>query len=123
MWTVSKAGDIHYLTSVGGTAVHYYKKAGENNFTNSTNCPPPAGDVFSVGEHILVVTLENGRPLIKTTLASENAWTTLLKEEKGDLYRHCNVTMADNKIFLCAMKKGKGEKQPITLLTYDVRFK
>lgn len=43
--------------------------------------------------------------------------------EKGDLYRHCNVTMAENKIFLYAMKEGKGEKQPITLLTYDVRFK
>lgn len=121
-WTVSISGDVHYLTSVGDKNVHFYKNADKNEFLYSTDCPPPGGDILAIGNTILVVTLENGRPLMKSTPAGENSWNTLLKETRGDSYHHCNVIFEGNKIFLYAMKKGTGDAQPITLLTYEVKW-
>lgn len=121
-WTVSESGDIHVLANVANQDVHFYQKADEKEFTHSLECPPAEGDVFAVGSNILVVSLVNGYPVVKSTPAGENSWTTLYETKKGDRYRHCNVVMEGNMIFLYAMKKGEdgSDKQPITLLTFSV---
>ena len=120
LFTVTAQGDIHYMTTVSGIPVHYYKKASATNFAWSIDCPPTAGDMFSIGNTVLLVVLEDERPAFKVTKGGENNWTTLLKVTNGDRYRHCNVVMEGNSIFIYAMKVGTGDAQPITLLTYDM---
>ena len=122
-FTITQNNDIHFLTKVTGKPVHFYKKQSDSDFKWTTNCPSPDGDLFSIGDNILLVTLENDRPVFKVSPGGENNWTTILKMTTGDALRHCNVAMDGNKIIIYAMTKGSGKAQPLKVLTFDVTFK
>jgi len=121
VWTVTKSGAIHFITTVSGKDVHFYKPAGTNTFSHSLSTPSPDGDLFSFGTQVLVVALENERPIIKVTQEGQNNWKTIYQETTGDRYRHCNVRIEGDKLFIYAMKAGLGDAQSITLLIYSLK--
>jgi hypothetical protein len=121
VWTVTKSGAIHFITTVSGKNVHFYKPSGTYKFSHSLSTPGPDGDLFSFGSQVLVVALENERPIVKVTNEGENNWQTIYQETTGDRYRHCNVRIEGDRLFIYAMKTGSGDAQPITLLSYSLK--
>jgi hypothetical protein len=121
IWTVTQNGAIHFLTAVSGNDVHFYKAPNSDTFNYSENCPKANGNFFNWGTNVLNVALENNRVVISITKEGENNWKVLYQQNGGDTYRHFNVKLADDKLFLYLMKNGSGQAQPITLLTFVLK--
>jgi hypothetical protein len=127
-WTITERGDIHFITSnVRGANntnvnVHTYRKAGDSEFTITTDSP--GGSLERIGNNIYIIGLnDNGHPYIKKAEGGTNNWVVLYEATSGRAFHHGNVHIADGKIFYYLMKKGSGNAQPIYVQVYDLNMR
>lgn len=125
-WTVTERGDIHFsVNNVRGANktsvnVHTFKKAGDSEFTTTTDFP--GGSLQRIGNDIYIIGLnEEGRPYIKKAEGGTNDWIDLYEATSGKVFRFGNVHLADGKVYYYLMEKGTGSAQPIYLQVYDLK--
>lgn len=126
-WTVTDNESIHFITNnIRSSAqskrinVHGFKKPGESDFTISTDFP--GGDLYSVrGNLVFLMGLNgSGRPYIYFTEGGTNDWKKLYEATEGRNFRHMNVLIEGDKLFMYLMERGSGDSQPIYLQAYDL---
>ncbi|MFY0606490.1 MAG: BNR-4 repeat-containing protein [Cyclobacteriaceae bacterium] len=125
-WTVSDNESIHFITnkirSKAGenVDVHGYKKPGESEFTISTEFP--GGTLYEArGNHVFLMDLNSsGRPYVYVTEGGTNDWELLYEASDGKRFRHMNVLIEDDKLFMYLMESSSGDAQPIHLQVYDL---
>lgn len=118
-WTVTENDAKHFLITVNGQTVHYYSKPGEAKFARQFHdCN---GNLFPMGDKVLMVGLDKGRPFMQYTREGTNDWEEIYREKEGRIYRHCHVEKFDDKVILYLMGTGTGCSQPIYLLVYSLR--
>ncbi|MCV9386637.1 BNR-4 repeat-containing protein [Reichenbachiella ulvae] len=125
-WTVTDRESVHFImNNVRSSAsservnVHAYKRAGENSFTTTTDFP--GGNLYSVpGNMVFLMGLNSKRPYIYFTKGGTNNWQLLFEETKGVEFRHMNVLIEGNRLYLYLMEDASGDAQPIHLQIYDL---
>ncbi len=127
-WTITERGDIHFITSnVRGARntnvnVHTYRKAGDSEFTITTDSP--GGSLERIGNNIYIIGLnQSGRPYIKVAEGGTNNWHVLYEATSGRVFHHGNVHIADGKIYFYLMEKGSGNAQPIYVQVFDLHMR
>lgn len=128
-WTVTDNESVHFIgnnirSTVDNTKanVHAFKKAGDSDFTISTDFP--GGNLHPVaGDRTLLIGLNSsGRPYIYITEGGTNNWELLHQATSGLSYRHMNVLVNETQIFMYLMEKGSGDSQPMHLQVYDLEL-
>ncbi|MEM6700909.1 MAG: BNR-4 repeat-containing protein, partial [Bacteroidota bacterium] len=121
-WTVTANEDIHFITEVikdgDRTPVHTYKKAENQSFTTTTDFP--SGSLYSIGDEIFLLNLENRRPVIYKAQGGTNEWKEIYRATSGKQFRHGNAIVEDGKLCYYLMEMGSGSAQPIWLQVYDL---
>ena len=125
-FTVTDAEAVHFITNdvksnVDGKKknVHAYKKAGDSEFTISTNFP--GGILYAVdGNQVYLMNNNNDRPEIYRAEGGTNNWEKLYTETTGIAIEHSNVLIEDGKMFVYAMQKATGDARPIYIQMYDL---
>ncbi|MEM6522629.1 MAG: BNR-4 repeat-containing protein [Bacteroidota bacterium] len=126
-WTVTDEESVHFIVNnVRTTAnaesidVHAFKKRSDDEFTISTDFP--GGNLYAVrGNYVFLSGLNSsGKPYIYMTEGGTNNWQLLYEATDGKSFRHANVLIEDDKLFLYLMETGIGSAQPIYLQIYDL---
>lgn len=124
-WTVTDDESVHFIiNNVRGDNstlenVHAYKTAGQSEFTITTDFP--GGNLHAVrGNLVFLAGLEGGRPYIYFTEGGTNDWQLLYQAKGGISFRHMNVWLEDDKMYLYLMENSWGDSQPIYLQVYDL---
>jgi hypothetical protein len=121
-WTVTQNGSIHFTTAVTGKAgtkeVHTYKKAGDADFTTTTDFP--SGSLESIGDEIFLVGLDNGKPIIYKAKGGTNDLEKIYEATSGKKFKHGVVHISERKLFYYLMEDKSGSAQPIYLQIYDL---
>lgn len=122
-WTVTENGAIHFVQTVDNINVHYYKKAGDANFSKnqggSIPNPDTRGEVYSYKNHVFMVELINGKINIKTTLEGENNWKIVYTGTETITFDHFDAFVENNKLYVYLMENtgnntvGVGDKRPL----------
>lgn len=129
-FTVTDEEAVHFITNgvisnvdKSRKDVHAYKKAGDTDFSISTNFP--GGELYAVsGNEVFLVSLKNDRPEIYKTEGGTNNWQKLYTATSGITILHSNTLIADGKMFVFAMSKnGSGDARPIYIQMYDLGLK
>lgn len=125
-FTVTDTEAVHFITNgvrstVDGTRadVHAYKKAGDTEFTISTDFP--GGSLYAVDSNqVYLMNLNNNKPEIYRAEGGTNDWEKLFTETTGINIEHHNVLIQDGKLFVYAMQKANGDARPIYIQMYDL---
>jgi hypothetical protein len=115
-WTITKNGAVHFTVLVSGNPVHYFKSAQDTAFTYASNTA--YGSLFNLGEYVYAVDLVDGYLNIFATPEGKNEWENIYKDSVGKVYRHFNVKVLNNKLFVYLMESKYGDKQPLILSTF-----
>ncbi|AWB65455.1 hypothetical protein C2869_02945 [Saccharobesus litoralis] len=124
-WTVTDNGDVHFIGAVKNIAntenvkVHTYKKAGNSNFTTTTNFPG-ASRLYSYGDSIYIVGLENGRPFVEKAPGGTNNFTRIYQATSGKTYSHGVVKIEQGKIYYYLQEQVSGDKRPLYVQIIDL---
>jgi hypothetical protein len=118
-WTVSPNGSIHFMTAVSGTNVHYYKSASDTGFSYSIH--PSSGDLYSIGQYILLAGISSGRPCIMVAPEGTDQWQTVYQETAGSTIRHFNTALQGNTLVYYLMQSASsGDARPLHVMTYSI---
>ncbi len=126
-FTVTDKEAVHFITNgvlsnvdKKKKNVHAYKKAGDTEFTISTDFP--GGNLYAVeGNQVYLMSLKNSRPEIYKAEGGTNDWQKLYTATTGINILHSNVLIADGKMFVYAMQKNvSGDARPIYIQMYDL---
>lgn len=117
-WTVTDDGSIHFITSVSGKGVHYFKRREASQFTHAKNTP--FGYLYPMGDKVLLVTLENDRPVIYSTPAGRNQWTVECKAESGRRYTHGRSAIDGQYLYYYLMEDAPGDSRPLRVLRFGL---
>ena len=117
-WTVTENGAIHFLVSVSGNSVHYYKKENEKSFSHAAKSP--YGELLSIGQNVFVIELIDGHITISSSPEGTNDWKVRYKDSSSREFRHFNVAQKGNKLFVYAMGNQRGEKQALYMTTFII---
>lgn len=125
-FTVTDAEAVHFITNnvrstVDGSKkdVHAYKKAGDTEFTISTDFP--GGKLYAVeGNQVFLISSNNNRPEIYRAEGGTNSWEKIFTATTGISMEHSNALIADGKLFVYAMQKATGDARPIYIQMYDL---
>lgn len=126
-FTVTDKEAVHFITnnvisSVDNKKknVHAYKKAGDSEFSITTDFP--GGNLYAVGgNQVFLMSLKNSRPEIYKAEGGTNNWEKLYTATTGVSILHSNVLIADGKMFVYAMQqKTSGDARPIYIQMYDL---
>jgi len=99
--------------------VHAYKKAGDTEFTISTDFP--GGKLYAVeGNQVFLISSNNNRPEIYRAEGGTNSWEKIFTATTGISMEHSNALIADGKLFVYAMQKATRDARPIYIQMYDL---
>lgn len=112
-WTVTPSGAIHVTTRVDGRNVHYYRAAGDTEFSsnNAGLIPNPQvrGKMFSFEGQVFMVELIGGRLNVKTTPEGTDAWKVVYTGIEEERYQHFNALVEGDKLYVYLMLRGSNE--------------
>ena len=129
-WTVTENGAIHFVQTVDNINVHYYKKAGNANFSKnqggSIPNPDTRGEVYSYKNHVFMVELINGTINIKTTLEGENNWEIIYTGQETIAFDHFDAFVEGDKLYVYLMQDtanntvSVGDKRPLYFQEFNL---
>lgn len=124
-WTITERGDMHFVhDNVRGANntrenVHIYRKAGDSEFTMTTDFP--GGSLERIGDDIYIIGLnEAGRHYIQKAEGGTNDWVDFYEADSGKVFRHGNIHIIGTKVYYYLMEKGTGSAQPLYVQVYDL---
>lgn len=121
-WTVTENEDIHFtsrvITADQRIPVHTFKAAKSDTFTTVTDFPE--GILYSEGEFVYILNLEDRYPVIYRAPGGTNDWTEIYRATSGPRYRHGNTRIVDGKLYYYGMELQSGSGQPIWLQIFDL---
>lgn len=122
-WIVTQREDLHFtnqvITDDERISVHTYKAADAEEFTTSLDFP--SGQLYSEGNTVYLVNLENRYLTIYRAEGGTNDWTELYRGSGSDKrFRFGNVFIRDGKLYYFGMLMSSGSSQPIWLQVIDL---
>ncbi len=120
-WSVNDREDIHFITRVGSTNVHTFKKSSDAEFSTSTEFP--GGKLLGLGNNMYLVKLENGRPVIYRANGGTNDWIEVYRQESGTQYMFGIPRIHEDQLYYYLMEdRGSltGDANPTDLLVYEL---
>ncbi|MEL7162686.1 MAG: BNR-4 repeat-containing protein, partial [Bacteroidota bacterium] len=121
-FTVTAAGDIHFVTRVDNRNVHYWRAAGQQAFQSAVGGEilRPDGYLFDYGEYVVATGLINDRVVIRAARGGTNDWETLYQQQGGAEYDHFNGIVSDDQLLLYAMREASSDARPLHLLQFQL---
>lgn len=127
-WTVTDRGDIHIIGRVQDNEnnvtknVHTYKKAGETEFTTSTDFT--GGDrLFTSGNNIYMIGLNSsGRIFIEQSLGGTNNFRKVYEATTGKQFRHGRAYISNGKLYYYMMEQASGDQRRLYLQIIDLNI-
>ena len=122
-WTVTENGTIHFVQRVDNRNVHYYKKAGDANFSKNAGGlipnPEVRGEVYSFNSHVFMVEIIGGRIHVKATPEGENNWKIVYRGTESIEFDHFDAFVEEDKLYVYLMEDtnnntvGVGDTRPL----------
>ena len=120
-WTITDRGDVHIIGSVRDDEnkvtkkVHTYKKAGETEFTTSTDFVG-GSRLYTSGNNIYMIGLNSsGRIFVEQSLGGTNNFQKVYEATAGKRFNHGRAYVSDGKLYYYMMEKASGDQQPLYL--------
>ncbi|MFA0344043.1 BNR-4 repeat-containing protein [Vibrio sp. 10N.222.54.C3] len=127
-WTVSDAGDVHFIGAVKTTdnservKVHTYKKSGDEDFTTTTDFAG-ADKIYTSGNRIYIIGLNSqGRPFIEMAKSGTNDFTRVYEAKDGPNFRHGVVHVENDKVYYYLQERGESDKLPLYVQIIDLEL-
>ena len=122
-WTVTQSGAIHFITRVDNRNVHYYRAAGETNFSSNVGGlipnPEVRGEIYSYKGFVYMVEIISGKVNIKATPEGKNDWTVVYTGNDTVRFDHFDAFVENDKLYVYLMEDtrnntvGVGDKRPL----------
>ncbi|AWB65473.1 hypothetical protein C2869_03045 [Saccharobesus litoralis] len=129
-WNVTERGDVHFIGKVtdklqgGHTYVHTYRKAGDTDFTTSTDFAG-AEELYAYGDNIYIIGLNNGRPYVEKAEGGTNNFERIYEQTTGKEYEKGVPHIDDGKLYYYLMEKSAqitGDARPLSLQIIDLKL-
>jgi len=128
-WTVTKKGDVHFISKVRSTDksrpdyqevyLHSYKPAGATEFITTTDFVG-ASEIYTAGDNIYIIGLNNGRPYVEKAKGGTNDFTRVYEATGGPTFDHGTIHIKDGKVYYYLMERGDGNALPLYLQVIDL---
>jgi len=125
-WTVTDNGDEHIISRVKDNEfnitknLHTYRPAGATDFITTENFSG-AETIYTSGNDIFLIGLNNGRVRIQKAEGGTNNFTTVYQPTTGRSFRHGRVYIAEGKLYYYLMENGySGDSRPLYLQIIDL---
>ncbi|GBL04955.1 BNR-4 repeat-containing protein [Glaciecola sp. KUL10] len=128
-WTVTKKGDVHFISKVRSTNrsrpdyeeeyLHSYKPAGADEFITTTDFTG-ASQIYTAGDNIYIVGLKNGRPYVERAKGGTNDFVRVYEATSGPVFDHGTLYIKDGKVYYYLMEKTSGNAMPLYLQIIDL---
>jgi hypothetical protein len=116
-FVVTESGAVHFLARGGNTNTHYYKNAGDTQFTSTSQGVPYTGirgDIFSYLDNVFIVGLNAGKLLIRYTKEGTSDWKIAYEGESNGLnYKYSEAIVDGDKLYVYLMEVGTSESLPL----------
>lgn len=126
-FTVTESGAIHFITKVDNVNVHYYKPAGAISFSSAgaglIPFPDVRGDIFSYKNHVFMVELLDGKPVIKSTLEGTNNWKIAYESSDSKEFLHFDAFIEEDKLYVYLMEDTSSDARPLYVQSFDLSEK
>lgn len=102
--------------------MHTYKKAGETEFTTSTDFT--GGDrLFTSGNNIYMIGLNSsGRIFIEQSLGGTNNFRKVYEATTGKQFRHGRAYISNGKLYYYMMEQASGDQRRLYLQIIDLNI-
>lgn len=137
-WTVTARGDIHTISLVKTNTssadatefgfadiereqvyIHAYKPAGADEFIIDTEFAG-ASAIYTSGDNIYIIGLDNGRPYIEVARGGTNEFTRSYTSNSGPVFTHGTIYMNDGMVYFYLQENGTGNARPLYLQVFDL---
>lgn len=118
-WTVTDSKAAHFINRVDDTYVHYYKAANGQDFEHEI-IDFDGGSLFSFGEQVINLGLEEGRPVIRSTPAGSNDWKEEYHYQGDKKFKFGTAVRKDDQLFYYLMEDQSGDAQPLYVLIFKI---
>jgi hypothetical protein len=137
-WTVTARGDIHTISLVKTNTssadatkfgfagieqeqvyIHAYKPAGADEFIIDTEFVG-ASAIYTSGDNIYIIGLENGRPYIEVAKGGTNEFTRAYTSNSGPVFTHGTIYINDGMVYFYLQENGTGNARPLYLQVFDL---
>ena len=122
-WNITGRGDVHIISRVKDIEnnktvnLHHYKTAGQADFVTTDNFVG-ASRIYTSGDNIFIIGLENGQPFIEQAKGGTNDFTPVYQgQKKAANFTKGVVHIADGKLYYYLLADGKGDKRTTYLQT------
>ena len=119
-FTVTEDGSLHFITSVDGRNVHYWRPAGSREFKSAAGAEIPGGKLYSSGNTLVSVELHDGRIRIRTAPAGTNDWRSAYTNPDGPRFRHFRSVLVDGVVYAYLQEETPGDARPLYLQVFDL---
>ncbi|WP_053084548.1 BNR-4 repeat-containing protein [Catenovulum maritimum] len=134
-WTVTENGDLHLIGQtnewvnkkvIKKVYSHTYQKAGVGELITTTDFPP-ASQLYTAGENIYIIGLEQGRPFVEQAKGGTNDFTRVYYAPVGSQsFQKGIVHIHDGKLYYYLLEKGgAGDKRTtyLQIINLDIDSK
>ncbi len=137
-WTVTARGDIHTISLVKTNTssadatefgfadiereqvyIHAYKPAGADEFIIDTEFAG-ASAIYTSGDNIYIIGLDNGRPYIEVARGGTNEFTRSYTSNSGPVFTHGTIYINDGMVYFYLQENGTGNARPLYLQVFDL---
>lgn len=137
-WTVTARGDIHTISLVKTNTssadatkfgfagiereqvyIHAYKPADADEFIIDTEFVG-ASAIYTSGDNIYIIGLENGRPYIEVAKGGTNEFTRAYTSNSGPVFTHGTIYINDGMVYFYLQENGTGNARPLYLQVFDL---
>ncbi|MBC3758669.1 BNR-4 repeat-containing protein [Hyunsoonleella sp. SJ7] len=124
-WTITDRGDVHIIGRVRDDEnnitknVHTFKKAGDTEFTTSTDFIG-GNRLFTSGNNIYMIRLNSGRIYIEQSLGGTNNFRKVYEATSGKQFSHGRAYVSNGKLYYYMMEQSTGDQRPLYLHIIDL---
>jgi len=124
-WTITERGDVHIIGRVRDDEnnitknVHTFKKAGDTEFTTSTDFIG-GNRLFTSGNNIYMIRLNSGRIYIEQSLGGTNNFRKVYEATSGKQFSHGRAYVSNGKLYYYMMEQSSGDQRPLYLHIIDL---
>lgn len=121
-FVITDDGSMHFVTTVSGTDVHYFRGPDETEL-NVAVSGVPSGSLFTKGNVVFLRELRDGRIHIWATPAGKNEWELVFFDRAArDNYSHGAWAMQDGILYFFGQHLGNAERLPIDLIRFRLEM-
>jgi len=126
-WNITERGDVHIISRVKDSEnnktvhLHHYKAAGQADFITSDDFVG-ASKIYTSGDNIYIIGLENGQPFIERAEGGTNDFTRVYQgNQQAAKFTKGIVNITDGKLYYYLLAEGQGDKRTTYLQVIDLK--